>query len=127
MPVRTVATDPKEWRLTAARVRARDGNRCKFCGVDNGAKGYRDAAGAFVRTASIQALEEAGVLGRKIIKIVLKCVPVRRGAGAALREDDLASLCQQCLCRHDRAQRQANAARTRASRRASADLFGDHA
>lgn len=43
---------PADWPAISKRIRERDGNRCKWCGVANGAIVLRDEAGNVVRTWS---------------------------------------------------------------------------
>lgn len=39
---------PANWAEIRDRIRARSGNRCEWCGVENGAVGYREDDGRFV-------------------------------------------------------------------------------
>ena len=39
---------PANWPEIRERIRARSGNRCEWCGVPNGAVGYRRADGEWV-------------------------------------------------------------------------------
>ena len=120
---------PKDWKNIAARIRDRDGNRCKFCGVFNGAVGYRLPDGSFVQLA------ESVVDRRKIITIVLTVAhlgaekpdgsPGDKHDKMDCRNENLAALCQRCHLRLDVDEHAANASRTRAlkSARGMESLF----
>jgi 5-methylcytosine-specific restriction endonuclease McrA len=108
---------PADWKAISARIRERDGNRCKWCGVENGALGYREADGTFVETPGLQA-EAARLDGHKVIRIVLTVAHVHDHAPENCEPDNLAALCQRCHNRHDLPNRRRNAAATLRKRRA---------
>jgi 5-methylcytosine-specific restriction endonuclease McrA len=118
---------PANWREIRARILARAGNRCEFCGVPNGAVGYREEDGSFVQLAascreSGMETEAACLDGKKIIVIVLTIahldhVPEHCG------DENLKALCQRCHLKHDRQQHAQTAYATRRAARATGDLF----
>ena len=126
---------PSDWKQITARIREREGNCCKFCGVRNGAVGYRKADGSFVQLAKSvyevgMEVEVAGLVDRrKIIKIVLTVAHLGIGKPEGLpgdkhdkmdvRDDNLAALCQQCHLRLDIDEHRVNASATRARRKSA--------
>ena len=104
---------PVDWPAISARIRERAANRCEWCGVANGAVGYRDAQGVFhaLGGAEMGAADD----GDKTIKIVLTVAHLDQDP----RNNDtgnLACLCQQCHNRHDAPARARHAAETRRRR-----------
>ena len=123
---------PDDWEEISARIRERDGNRCKWCGVFNGAIGYRLAKGEFVQIA--QSAAEVGweadalVLdGVKVIRIILTVAhlgaphadgtPGDKHDKLDVRDENLAALCQRCHLRYDLKDHLRNAAETRRRKR----------
>lgn len=129
---------PANWSTEIVpRIRARDGHRCKFCGVRNHAWGFRqqggDHAGEFI-DGGMTADEAADALyqflgegsGNRLIRIVCTVAHLVDMNPEACDDGNLALLCQRCHNRHDQPHRQANAARTRDAKRLAAlpaDLF----
>lgn len=119
---------PANWPEIRERIRARSGNRCEWCGVENWAVGYREDDGSFVmlgrsRIEAAMACDAAEEDGRKIIRIVLTVAHVHDHRPEACDLDNLAHLCQRCHNRHDKDMRQRNAATTRREGKALGDLF----
>lgn len=123
---------PANWPEIRERIRARSGNRCEWCGVPNGAIGYRLDDGTF--SPMPQALRQAGAkLGDriacveggtiKIIKIVLTVAHVHDHSPEACDDANLAHLCQRCHLRHDIEHHQQTAYATRRAGLAIGDLF----
>lgn len=119
---------PKNWQEISARIRAREGNRCQFCGVKNGWIGYRRKDGEFVKVyesiADVDTQADALALdGIKLIRIVLTVahlgVPKSDGRPgnphdkSDVRDENLAALCQRCHLNYDRKEHLKNVAKTR--------------
>lgn len=122
MPVDMKAYGP-EWPEIRAEILARERNRCKFCGVANGAVGARDVNGAWVPKAVIELMEPVDMFeterlkrfGRvqvKIITIVLTIAHLDHDITDHNR-DRLAALCQACHNNYDKDYRAANRKRNR--------------
>jgi hypothetical protein len=119
---------PANWPEIRERIRARSGNRCEWCGVENRAVGYREDDGSFVMLGrspveAAMACDAAEEDGRKVIRIVLTVAHVHDHRPEACDLDNLAHLCQRCHNRHDKDMRQRNAATTRREGKALGDLF----
>ena len=119
---------PANWPEIRERIRARSGNRCEWCGVENWAVGYREDDGSFVMLGrspveAAMACDAAEEDGRKVIRIVLTVAHVHDHRPEACDLDNLAHLCQRCHNRHDKDMRQRNAATTRREGKALGDLF----
>jgi hypothetical protein len=122
---------PADWSDISRRIRERAGNRCEWCGVANGAHGYRDESGAFVDT-SLPEFDHQMLrwLGRKLFRIVLTTAHLgvdlpdgRLGDQrdkSDCRDENLAALCQRCHLNHDRDEHAFNAAWTRRRKRIEA-------
>jgi len=126
---------PPDWPAIRARILARDENRCKWCGVENYAVGYRDAKGTWHRLAGNGPCDAAGVghswpnyqqlayaEAREIADVQNDCVGHRDDEGHHWRvivltiahldhdprncaDENLSALCQQCHNRYDRPHR----------------------
>ena len=44
---------PDDWNTISKRIRERDDNKCKWCGVENGSVGHRDKSGKFISVDDI--------------------------------------------------------------------------
>jgi hypothetical protein len=109
---------PDNWEEISARIKERDGNCCKTCGVPNGAIGYRLASGEFVKIAN--SAEEVGLQadalaldGINVIRIVLTVAHHPDPDPMNCSDENLQELCQRCHNRLDGPMRRANAAQTR--------------
>lgn len=105
----------KEWGELRERILDRDEHRCKFCRAPNHELVFRDPDGRWEIASDLGEIGDA-------VKIVLTIAhldhdPSHNG------DANLAALCQRCHNRHDAPHRRANAARTRAAKRAARDLF----
>lgn len=115
---------PKNWKQISLRIRERDNWQCKFCGVDNGAVGYRRKDGSFVE---FQSDEDEPPQGFKQLVIMLTVahlgVPKPDGSPGDVhdkmdcRDENLAALCQRCHLRYDLREHVQNAHRTRRLKR----------
>jgi hypothetical protein len=104
---------PKDWTEISKRIRERDGQKCKKCGVRNGVYGCRDQDGNFYTEGEIDRNGVApGVILGKAIKIVLTVAHLDHDTSNNL-DGNLAALCQRCHLQLDAIQHRANAARTR--------------
>lgn len=123
---------PDDWEAISARIREREGNRCKWCCVANGAIGYRLLNGEFVKIAN--SADEVGLEadalaldGYNVIRIVLTVAhlgaakpdgtPGDKHDKMDVRDENLAALCQKCHLNYDRDDHIRNAAETRRRRR----------
>jgi hypothetical protein len=126
---------PENWEEISQRIRDREGNRCKWCGVFNGSIGYREAGGKFVQMyASWDEVDnQADALtldGIKLVTIVLTVAhlgtPHADGAPGDkhdkmdVRDENLAALCQRCHLMYDLKDHVRNAAETRRRRKIEA-------
>lgn len=126
---------PPDWPAISLRIRERAGNRCEWCGVENGAVGARDKQGKWHDENSIHNMNSDvgyALYGEfpKMIKIVLRVVCHPDPANynddnlhslcQMCRNENLASLCQRCHLGYDRDEHHANAAATRRRRKVEA-------
>ena len=91
---------PPDWEAISRRIRERDGDRCRTCGVANGALVERP--------------------GGKVTRVVLTVAHVLNPDPQDCRDENLSALCQRCHLALDALQHLANAAATRRRRRARA-------
>lgn len=125
-----------EWLAIRERIRARAGNRCEECGVENHALGGRGANGVFHKALPVgekllrlewpkpgdTSMCEGGVM-RRIIRIVCTIAHVD-GKLDDHSDDNLRFWCQRCHNRHDAKSRAINAAITRHEKNGQLDLIG---
>jgi 5-methylcytosine-specific restriction endonuclease McrA len=104
---------PANWDEISRRIRERDGQKCKECGVKNGAVGCRDQDGNFYTEEEIDrdGIAPGAILG-KVIKIVLTVAHLNN-TPMDCRDENLKSLCQRCHLKLDAPLHQANSAKTR--------------
>lgn len=139
MPIRESerARYPENWKEISAAIRAREGNKCKFCGVTNHAWVWRDVLGQW-HHAGKRSLVEAGFSnppfhvactfenGRtgiiKVIKIVLTVAHLNH-TPEDCRPENLVALCQRCHLRYDREHHQKTRAQTRLMVKNQLELF----
>ncbi len=115
---------PTDWKAISLRIRERDGQRCKWCGVANRAIGARDRYDVWHDEDSIHGMNSDhgySLFGDfpRMIKIVLTVAHIDRDPSNNA-DDNLASLCQRCHLRHDAQQHATNAAQTRRRQRVEA-------
>ena len=116
---------PANWQEIRERIRVRSRNKCEWCGVSNGAIGYRDDDGSFVVIAYRGTVDQwsGHATGYKLIKIVLTVAHIHDHDPANCADDNLAHLCQKCHNSHDAPMRAQNAAMTRHAKKAITELF----
>jgi len=125
---------PANWKEISRAIRERDGNRCKWCNVENGSIGARDSTGKWrdMRTIDHMKSDEGfAVFGEypKLIKIVLTVAhlgvdkpdgtPGDKHDKMDVRDENLAALCQRCHLNYDRDEHSHNAAVTRFEKKVS--------
>ncbi len=115
---------PADWRAISLRIRARDENKCKWCGVANGAIGARDTHGRWHDEDSIHSMNSGhgeSLFGDfpTMVKIVLTVAHVDQDT-ANNSDANLQGLCQKCHLSHDAGQHAQNAVRTRRARKVAA-------
>src|SRR3989338_8149733 len=109
---------PDDWEEISLRIREREGNKCKWCLIVNGAIGYRNHWGEFIKVfnsideTDLRADSLALVDGIKLIRIVLTVAHLNHNTHDN-RDDNLVALCQRCHNRYDRTHRNRNSAHTR--------------
>lgn len=130
MPIKpeNKARYPKDWQAIRERIRARSGDKCEWCGVKNGAIGYREDDGRFVMLSDGMdnldfSVDNAVEDGFKVIKIVLTVAHVHDHNPENCDDDNLAHLCQRCHNKHDAPMRRQHAAESRKSGKAIGELF----
>lgn len=107
---------PKAWKAIRARILARAENKCEWCGVANGATGYRDKDGTFHPCALDAFDTDTGSCAppaHRTFRIVLTIAHVHDKSPENCADDNLAALCQRDHLRHDLADHMRNAAETR--------------
>lgn len=127
---------PRNWKDISRRIRERDGQRCKWCGVENYAIGARDRFGNWHNENDIKNMKSStgeSLFGDypKMIKIILTVAHIDHDT-TNNEDSNLAALCQRCHLNHDRDHHLANRKRTYQQRRIAriaatgqAPLFGE--
>jgi 5-methylcytosine-specific restriction endonuclease McrA len=116
---------PKNWKEISLRIRERDGQKCKFCGVGNKDYIHRtpDKPGDFVVVATQEEMDKTpfyaweaidgyAILDLKVIQVVLTVAHLDHDS-TNNADSNLAALCQRCHLRLDTDQHKANSAKTR--------------
>lgn len=99
---------PERWRdKVRPRILARDGHRCRCCGVGNHVRGYRDAARRFHELATGAELPA----GFRRLRILLNVVHLDHSL-TDNSDANLGLMCQQCHIRYDKPFTAAKAAAT---------------
>lgn len=111
---------PSNWKEIRAGILERAGNRCERCGAPNGETVWRAVGGTnWWRDEEPDQCEEY-----VLVRIVLTVAHLDHDV-ANNDPDNLRALCQRCHLRWDADQHKRNAARTRRSRKAAGELFGE--
>jgi 5-methylcytosine-specific restriction endonuclease McrA len=108
---------PADWKAISLRIRERDGQTCKWCGVPNGAIIRRLEDGeSYTYYGQYTTKAEWGAkwarLRPKVIRVVLTVAHINHDT-ADNSNGNLVALCQRCHLRHDAKYHAQNAARTR--------------
>ncbi len=118
MPIRpeNKARYPKNWKEIRERIKARAGNKCEICGVENRIFGFRNKNGTFVALPNQEYLLAAEnfimLEGTKIIEIV--CTVMHLDHTPEHNEDsNLKFGCQKCHNNYDAPFRAANRKKNR--------------
>ncbi len=99
---------PADWPEISRRIRERAGNKCEWCGVENGDRGIRNHYGEWL------SAKEVDIVNRKI-RIVLTVAHLNHDPSDC-RDENLKALCQQCHNRHDAPMRRAGIRHRQAER-----------
>lgn len=134
-----MAHDPKKypanWKEIVARVNARDGNRCKFCGAGNGKwivrhpenpflfDSFDDTEKAWNFVFTQEGLGRYEVHASKPIRVVLTTAHLVDKDKMNADEANLAALCQRCHLILDKDDRVVSAATTRHKKRGQEPLL----
>lgn len=116
---------PADWPAISRRIREREGNRCKQCGVENGSVGARARDGVWYPADLIHGMncDVGEVLFRdgfpRMIRIVLTVAHHPDADPMNCADENLSALCQRCHLALDRAHHVAKAAETRRQKRAA--------
>jgi glyoxylase-like metal-dependent hydrolase (beta-lactamase superfamily II) len=102
---------PKDWKSIRQRILERAGDRCEFCGVENGAIGRRKRDGSFERFPGT-GVEAAALNAIRLTRIVLTIAHLDH-TPENNANDNLRALCQRCHLAHDRPHHLRNARVTR--------------
>jgi len=105
---------PKDWTAIRARILERAGNRCEFCGLENGVIGRRRPDGSFERWDGI-GTAHASLDRIRLARIVLTIAHLDH-TPENNAESNLRALCQRCHLLHDREQHIRNARENRVRR-----------
>jgi hypothetical protein len=124
---------PPDWPQISRRIRERDHQRCKWCGVANNSRGARDRYDVWHDERDIDRMNSTDGDQLfpdgypKIITIILTVAhlgvpkedgqPGDRHDKMDCRDENLASLCQRCHLNYDRAEHLAVQRKNRASKR----------
>jgi hypothetical protein len=89
---------PPNWKTEIQpRIRKRDGNRCRCCGLGNHLWGYRDAGGKFRSLPKGKKAPE----GFKAFRILLSVAHLDHGL-TDHSDENLGLMCQKCHLAYDR-------------------------
>jgi 5-methylcytosine-specific restriction endonuclease McrA len=106
---------PKDWKSIRKHILERAGNRCEFCGIENGVIGRRRSNGSFERFEGMEA-EVASLEGFRLTRIVLTVAHLDH-TPENNADDNLRALCQRCHLAHDATEHRRNASDTRRRKR----------
>jgi hypothetical protein len=115
------ANYPVDWKAISRRIRERDGQKCKWCGIPNRSYYYREAGECVVLEADDrEEAEMEAPVGARIRRVVLTVAHWPDANPMNCADDNLRSLCQSCHNRLDMPMRQAHAKVTRQHKRRAA-------
>lgn len=107
---------PSDWKAISRRIRDRDGNRCKWCGVPNGALVTRDDTGKWYALSPSEA-EVASLIDGDVVTMIVLTVAHLDRTPEHCDDDNLVALCQKCHLNYDLRIHVSNAAKTRRLRK----------
>lgn len=117
---------PPNWKTEIRpAILERDGNCCKFCGVENGAIGWRDMDGKFIYAEDYLLTKKRGYgfyQTSERLKIVLTIMHLDHD----ITNNDYSNLaagCQKCHLNYDKDHHQKNAKNTINKKRGLQDMF----
>ena len=102
----------KEWKAIRARIQARAGDKCEWCGVPNRTHIERYPDGGFLILCS----------GKGGVRIICTTAHLNHNPSDN-RDENLAFLCQRCHLQYDADHHKENANKTRRAKMAIGDLF----
>lgn len=124
-----------EWKALRSRMLEREQHKCKWCKAPNHqwiARGNGRCSDSYMlMEGEVFHVETGEFLGRakgseydtkNLIQVILTIAHLDQDP-TNNEDDNLAALCQRCHNRHDAPHRAKSAAKTRHSKKASADLF----
>lgn len=111
---------PRNWKEIRAGILTRAGGCCEWCGAPNGETVRRAVGGT--NWWRLDAPDRYGECRQ--VRVVLTVAHLDHDV-ANNDPDNLRALCQRCHLRWDAEQHKRNAARTRRSRKAAGELFGE--
>ncbi len=140
---------PPNWRDISLRIRAREGQRCRWCRAPNGAMVLRHrtcdvyathdgsgpgrvfsaTTGKYLGSLETRCDDYDGDWGERAIKIVLTVAHLNAPDGPCQCDprcgidEHLAALCQRCHLRYDKHRHTENRRRNRMAKLAVRDLF----
>jgi len=95
---------PKNWKQISLDVRAKAGNRCEFCDIENHSIGFRTKDGEFIE---LQPSHQVDVYVKennlKLIKIILTVAHLDHNPENN-NPKNLKALCQKCHLNYDKEQ-----------------------
>jgi hypothetical protein len=91
---------PSNWKEISLQIRFRSGERCEWCGAENGKPNPITGSKVVLTVAHLGVPYPDGTPGNKHDKL-------------DVREENLAALCQRCHLNFDRDEHRRNAAKTR--------------
>ena len=122
---------PENWKQISRRIREREQQKCKWCGVENGATIVRKpGTGEWMRYMDYLCAVPVGERTWKQTRVVLTVAhlgtahadgtPGNKHDKMDVRDENLAALCQRCHLLYDIDEHVANAAITRRRKATSA-------
>lgn len=117
---------PHNWKSEIRpAILERDEHRCKFCGVENGAIGWRDGDGNFIYSEQYLQVKKVGAgfyQTSGFLKIVLTIMHLDHNIENN-NYDNLAAGCQKCHLNYDKVHHAKNSKDTREKKKKQMPLF----